>query len=491
MSWRVKVTAVILGIAAVIFWSCKDEASFLGFRNPTSKFETRFIEFPVESSVIWLDSLRTSNYIFNNETNRFLLGKYQDDLLGEVSASFYTQYFGFVLGKIDASSVLDSVVLQLRYDLYTYGTISTNPQTFEVYELAKTISRQASPFYFNKTSVPLGDLIGTGTIYPNPILFKNKLDSGKTSEVFKVRIRLDQAFGQRLFNTILRWSSSNPTYEDSAFIRPNDFFRLHKGIAVKPVWGDKIVGFHASDTESKLILHYHDPVNDSLQYTFVFSSFVASFNEIKSNRTGTDVQIINQYFTDYDPPSGLRYVQNGVGLFTKLDLSAFVNFLEADTVPNMAINAAQLIIENIEDPGSLAPPNELYLRVLDPDNRLRKFNRQRTAEARTRDQKILAKYNNLARTLDIDVARVNNDSVFTVFSDFGSYLSLSYNSTNNSYQGFLTLFAQEMAIEEADKPRFRHYILYPLNAGKTLNRVAFHKNNIKLRVYYTRPLTGM
>lgn len=491
MSWRGKVAAGLLGVAAIIVWSCKDEVTFLGFRNPTPKFETRFVEFPVESSVLWLDSLRTSNYIFNNETNRFLLGKYQDDLLGEVSASFYTQYFGLVLGKIDVNSVLDSVVLQLRYDLYTYGTISTNPQTFEVYELAKTISRTASRNYFNKTSVPLGDLIGTGTIYPNPIVFKNKLDSGKTTEVFKVRIRLDQAFGQRLFNTVLKWSSPTPTYEDSAFIRPNDFFQIHKGIAVKPVFGDKIVGFHASDIESKLILHYHNPTTDSLEYTFVFSSFVASFNEIQSNRTGTDVQLINQYFTDYDPPSGLRYVQNGVGLFTKLDFSSFVDFLEADTVPNMAINAAQLIIENIEPPGELAPPNELYVRVLDPDNRLRKFNRQKTAEARTRDQKILARYNNLARTLDIDVARVNNDSVFTVFSDFGSYLSLNYNSTTNAYQGFLTLFAQEMAIEEPDKPRFRHFILYPLNAGKTLNRVAFHKNNIKLRVYYTRPLTGM
>ncbi|GIV37993.1 MAG: hypothetical protein KatS3mg032_2372 [Cyclobacteriaceae bacterium] len=48
-----------------------------------------------------------------------------------------------------------------------------------------------------------------------------------------------------------------------------------------------------------------------------------------------------------------------------------------------------------------------------------------------------------------------------------------------------------MAIEEPDKPRFRYYILYPQNAGKTLNRVAFHKNNIKLRIYYTKPTVGL
>lgn len=491
MSWRAKVAAAILGIVAVGVWSCKDEASFLGFRNPVPKFETRFIEFPVSSSVVWVDSLRTSNYVFSSEPNRLLLGRYTDDKLGQVTASFYTQYFSNVLAKIDTQSELDSAVLQLRYDFYTYGAISVNPLTLEVYELAKTISRASSPFYFNKTSVPLGQLIGSGTIFPNPIVFRNKLDSGKTSEAFYARVPLSNQFGQRLFDAILRWSSPSATYEDSAFIRPNDFVKIFKGIAVKPVFADKIVGFSASDIGSRITLYYHTPTTDSLQYTFPFSSFVASFNEIQSNRTGTDVQLINQYFTDFDPPSGLRYIQNGVGLFTKLDLSAFVDFLEADTIPNLAINTAQLIIENVEDPGDLPPPSELYVRILDADNRFRRFNRQNNATARKRDQIILARYNNLTRTLVQDVSRVNNDSVFTLFSDVGNYLTLNYNAANRTYQGFLTLFAQEMALEEPDKPRFRYYMLYTANAGKTVNRVAFHKNNIKLRIYYTKPTVGL
>lgn len=491
MSWRNKSAAGIVFLLAALCWSCKDEASFLGFRNPTPKFETRFLEFPVHSSVIWLDSLRTSNYIFNGEVNRFLLGRYTDEQLGEVTASFYTQYFANILGKINVDSELDSVVLQLRYDFYWYGTLSLNPLELDVYELTKDISRSASRYYFNKTSVPVGPLIGSATIFVDPIEFQNKIDSGKTHEEKFVRIRLNQDFGQRLFNTVLRWSSPNPTYEDSVFIRPLDFLRRHKGLAVKPRFADKIVGFYAEDFGSRLILHYHTPEIDSLELSFPFSSFVASFNEIQSNRNGSDVDLITQYFVNYDPPSGMRYIQSGVGLFTKLDFSEFVNFLEADTIPNMAINAAQLIIENVEDPGSLRPPPDLYLRVLDPDNRLRKFNRQGTAEARERDAKILRKYNRLARTLDVDAIRVNNDSVFTVFSDFGNFLNLSYNASNRSYQGFLTLFAQEMAIEEPDKPRFRYFMLYPTNAGKTVNRVAFHKNNIKLRIYYTKPASGL
>ncbi|GIV37994.1 MAG: hypothetical protein KatS3mg032_2373 [Cyclobacteriaceae bacterium] len=75
MSWRVKVAAIVLGCTAAGLWSCKDEASFLGFRNPATKFETRFIEFPVESSVIWVDSLRTSNYVFSGETDRLSAGQ--------------------------------------------------------------------------------------------------------------------------------------------------------------------------------------------------------------------------------------------------------------------------------------------------------------------------------------------------------------------------------------------------------------------------------
>jgi hypothetical protein len=484
MSLWVKRAGQLL-LAALFLLACEDEASLLGFRNPKSKFDVRFIEFPVRSSVIWLDSVRSSNFYFPNEINRLLLGTYTDDKLGVVSAGFYSQYFPTTVAKIATNSTLDSAVLQLAFDLYTYGAITLEQQHFEVYELTKQISKGFSAYYFNKTTAPIGPPIASGSFIVNPLQFQQYSTTGKDTTI-TVRIPLSAAFGQRLFDAALRYANATSS-QDSLFVKFNAFVKEFKGIAIKPTAGDKIVGFNPLKFDSRIILHYQTPTIDSLTINIPLAgSSITSFNEIKSDRGGSEVDV-NQYFTDFEPASGLRCVQSGVGLFTKLDFSDFIDFLESDTLPNIAINSAELIISNVESTETLASPGELYLRLLDPDNRLKTFNRQKTAQARERDNKILNLYNNSTRTLNPDYSTVNIDSVFTVFSETGSYLSLPYSATNNTYRGFFTLFAQELAIEETDKPRFKNFILYPRNGAKTVNRVLFHKDNIKLRVYYTLP----
>lgn len=488
MNLWVKRTGQLL-IAALFLLACEDEASLLGFRNPKSKFNVRFIEFPVNSSVVWLDSLRSSNYVFSGEVNRLLLGKYTDEKLGEVTAGFYSQYFPSTVAKIATNSTLDSAVLQLRLDFYSYGAITLNPIQFEVYELAKQISRSSSGFYFNKTTVPTGPMIGSGSFIINPLEFKNKFDSASKDTVV-VRIPLSTAFSQKLFNAALQYANATSA-KDSLFIRFSDFVKEFKGIAVKPVSGDKIVGFNPIDFLSRIILYYQTPTIDSLTINIPFAGGgITSFNEIKSNRTGTEFDV-NQYFTDHHPASGLRCVQSGVGLFTKLDFSNFIDFLESDTLPNIAINSAELIISDVEPTEQFSSPGELYLRLLEPNNRLKVFNKENSEAARARDQKVLNLYNNSTVTLQPDLNVVNVDNVFTVVSETRSLLNMAYSSEKNTYQAFFTLYAQELAIEETDKPRFRYYILYPRNAVKNVNRTIFHKDNIKLRVYYTLPKSDL
>ena len=484
MNLWVKRTGQLL-LAALFLLACEDEASLLGFRNPKSKFDVRFIEFPVASSVLWLDSVRSSNFYWPNEINRLLLGTYADDKLGVVSAGFYSQYFPSTV-SILANPTLDSAILQLAFDLYAYGAKTLERQYFEVYELAKQISRGSSGYYFNKTTVPTGPLIGSGSFIINPLEFDQYLQNKKDTTIV-LRIPLSTAFGQKLFDAAVRYSNGTSIKDSLLWRNFNLFSKEFKGIAVKPTGGDKVVGFNPIKFESRIILHYQTPTVDSLEINLPLAgSGITSFNEIKSDRTGSEVDV-NQYFTDFDPATGLRCVQSGVGLFTKLDFSEFINFLESDTLPNIAINSAELVISDVESTEAFASPGELYLRLLDPDSRLKVFNRQKTTQAIQRDQKILNLYNNSTRTLVTDYQVVNIDSVFTIFSETGSLFSLSYSSSNNSYRGFLTLFAQELAIDEADKPRFRYYILYPRNGAKTVNRVLFHKDKIKLRVYYTLP----
>ena len=70
-------------------------------------------------------------------------------------------------------------------------------------------------------------------------------------------------------------------------------------------------------------------------------SGVIGFNQIKSDRTGTELEPVKEYFTDALQESDKRYIQSGVGILTKLDFSKFYEF--TDTVPYSLINSAELV----------------------------------------------------------------------------------------------------------------------------------------------------
>jgi hypothetical protein len=483
MSLWVKRTGQLF-LAALFLMACEDEASLLGFKNPVKKFDVRFVELPVASSVIWVDSLRTSNYYFAGESNSLLVGSYNDPQLGAVTCAFNSQYFTGTTVKIDQTSAFDSASIELAFDFYSYGSADATNQEIAVYDLTRELKQDSLGYYFNKTSVTLGNLIGSKIFSFDPELFQFYLESGKDTTI-TVKIPLTYNFGLRIFDAALDYATAT-TAEDSLFVRYSEFVKEFNGVSVRSVNGDKVVGFNVSSPGSRLVLHYHDFEEDSLNLFLPLAGTV-SFNEVSSDKTGSEVESLNQYYTDFLPASDLRFVQSGVGIFTKLDFTSYLNFLDTLSFPNVVINSAELRIPQIEENPDLVQPNALYLRVLEPNNRLRIFNNEDNAASREADLDIIRQYNNVNRTLDTDVFVVNNDSVFTVFSDAGSYMNIGYVGSTKSYRGYLTLFAQELAIAEPDKPRFKYYMLYPRNAAKTVSRVAFHKDNIKLRIYYTLP----
>ena len=134
--WANRVVQLASLLVALFFFSCEDEASVLGFKNQNQKFDASYIEIPIESSVLLLDSQRTSNFVFQNETNRLLIGQYTDDKFGAVAANAYTQFFTTSGAKLPADVTYDSVTLQLVLDFYNYGsTDALSSQSISVYEL--------------------------------------------------------------------------------------------------------------------------------------------------------------------------------------------------------------------------------------------------------------------------------------------------------------------------------------------------------------------
>ena len=56
--WVSRVGQLAMLAVALFFFSCEDETSILGFKNPNSKFRASYVEIPIESSVLLRDSLR-------------------------------------------------------------------------------------------------------------------------------------------------------------------------------------------------------------------------------------------------------------------------------------------------------------------------------------------------------------------------------------------------------------------------------------------------
>ena len=74
-------------------------------------------------------------------------------------------------------------------------------------------------------------------------------------------------------------------------------------------------------------------------------------------------------------------------------------------------------------------------------------------------------------------------------ADRQSIFIVSKTGDNDYYNGYLTRFAQQLFKKDVNKQRFRYFALYPESPvlGRSVNRLVFDAENIKLRVYYTRP----
>jgi hypothetical protein len=157
------------------------------------------------------------------------------------------------------------------------------------------------------------------------------------------------------------------------------------------------------------------------------------------------------------------------------------------------INSAELTIESVESSLSYALPSLLSLRVMDDNtNRMNKFSAKNA-----QDVKDLNAFDQLLR---VDVgfpnspALVDSDSIIFALDQS---LSMTYSSKENKYSMGLSLFLQQLASPLEDKTKFRTFLLHPAAESaitpaaetglKTVNRVVFPKDKIKLKVFYTKP----
>lgn len=464
---------------ALFFFSCEDETSILGFKSPNRKFKVNYVDIPLESDVFLMDSLRTSNnYSAQGEVPRMLVGRYSDEHFGNVTAAAFSQFFTMNTAKtlLKETAVFDSVSLQLRFDFYTYGSAAPTPQTIRVHEVQKELLFDSLRYYFNKTETPYDPTpLGTKTFSYVPETFK-KYVSDKKDTTITLSMPLDAAFGQRIFDSAMKYRNANSA-TDSTFVRIREFVKAFNGIAIVPEDADKVVGFSPSATTSRITLHYHDADTDSLQLNLAFSGMV-NYSHIEADRSTTPgLAALDQYAQPIVPDNDLRYVQSGTGVLTRLDFGSFYDFVDADSNSAMIVNSAELHLGAPESAAGFDPINAFSLRAIQHEGHFRRVR-------------------NMADSISIGLYAGQLSVWNGMFAPFAPDQSgspnlfiISRSGENNFYNGYLTLFAQQLFRKEEQKERFRYFAIYPESPpiGKSVNRSIFNKENIMLRVYYTRP----
>lgn len=475
----------------VILFSCKEDTSFLGFKRPQSKFKATYAEIPIAASVMTIDSVNTVNEPPSvADTKRLLVGQYIDDNMGVIKSEAYFQFRPAVPKiSIPADAVVNEIFLTLTYDYYYYGSKDVVTADFFVHELTDTLFtvEPRSNYNFNsKVNYDPNPIGSTSTVVDvvgkefDKNFTENNDVTSANDHIDTLKIGLSAGYGQQLLElakTSLEADSNYPEF--------SKFTGVFKGLAIVSSTGNKVFGFDPRNDPgdgkkknfSKLLLIYKYTVDgvekrNKLEFIIFTGGGLSTigFNKISADRSSTPLAGATP-FKEFSPSNNLCYIQAGNPIVAKLDFAKFYEYV--DTIPNIILNSAELVIDPIESP-TLPPPTTLELRVLSSgDNKFKKNL-------------------DIIPSAYLGSVLYDNDGFVNLVSDIRTSFSMKFATVDGGshYGGFLTEFTQLLHRTKDEDDRFQNFALVPLSPGfgKSVNRVIFNKDNVKLRIYYTTPV---
>jgi hypothetical protein len=338
MNFLIKKIA-FFALISFAFFSCEDPKDIgLDLEPGNQNFGVLFTEdLEVQTSTVFVDSVRT------NSSPYFLAGRYQDQVLGTVTAKSFLQVRYSINDtlKLGDSPTLDSLVMILDYD-YDYGNTGRS-QTLFLHRLTDSLRRKV---YYNYETLPYE---------PTPV---GSLTFVADTKRDTLRFRLNNDFG----NYLISFAGKS----EKEFL--NNFYgfsltggETDNGAIIAPI-------ITASSTATVLRLYYHNTGStDPKTYDFFLDGL--NFNHIQNERTGALAGLQNPYDALPSGATGeLSYVQAGIGLMTKIEFPDIEKLIEKG---NIGINQAELIVAPVE--GTIVnttPPPVLVLYGMGTDNKL-------------------------------------------------------------------------------------------------------------------------
>jgi len=318
----------------ILITSCSDDAlntsDFVAgevFTNSNSRV-IQIDTMTIEMSTIKFDSIITSN------TERLLIGTYEDAIFGKVSSS---SYMGVLPSSytIDNDAKFDSIAFYIKYDEYYYNdTLQTN--TIHLKKLEnnfKTGSGDDDNFYNTSNVKYAEEDLGLLSYLPRPF----SSDS--------IEIKINDDYGKDLFDDI----------QQKIITNNEEFIDKYKGVAFVPDSTDNgsIVGFGTADSSAYMRLYFSVAEADDIEQSYIDFTLNDSntptplFNKIEAvapieylkTLTSSDVTL-NSSESDNQ-----TYIQSGLGIATKINfpyLKSITNINGKGTLLNAVLKIKPL-----------------------------------------------------------------------------------------------------------------------------------------------------
>jgi len=446
----------LLPVLVLFLIACEDPGEIGLELNPENgAFVAKYQELPLNTSIVLVDDILSDNSTridgrTQNPSNdgRILFGNYTTPDFGSISSSGYSSLYLYQRGfkpKEDDKYVFDSLVLFMYVD-YLYGNSFLGTKQVNIHELKEEI--KVDSVYLTKNSTPY---------YEEPLGTLNfdisSFDSVRVDTL--LRVRLSDELGNRFVDEA---NTDTTTFSNNV-----EFRQFFNGFAFVPGdANDMITGVHMENPSTFLRMYIHDKV-DTTAFDFVFTGYDTAgynitryYNNITLERAGSSIGPINEYYTDYFPADGRGFTQASTGVFTKLDFTPYINFI--DTIDNLIINRAELVI-----------PVEPYDKYFDPVG-------------------------------SIDLYKVGDDNRFVTEFDSATlkiyYLTAGKigfkkdkNTSTGKYDGLITSYIQSVTTDmKAGEPIYSSVLVGQPSLWNSViltNQSAIPLQEIKLRVYYS------
>ena len=302
--------------------------------------------FDVELSTFKFDSIITSN------TNRILLGQYQDAYFGRIRSSTYFELNGGGF-NFDKDAVIDSIGLVLGYDRYFYSD-TTKLSTINIHVLTDFLKTKDEAFY-NTSEVPYNQTpTATFKYYPEP-----NRDS--------LYIPLPLNFGNNIFQKLVDDIKND-----------QDLTQVFKGISLQPDQQDdaSIIGFSKLKEKTYIRFYYKVPeeygTDERTFDLYINPNPISCFNKIQNSIPNSNLETllhrkINQKSTS---TNNLSYYQSGTGYVTRIRFPSIQKLFDIPGKGTVLHANLQLKLKKTSYSSTLPIINPLSIYIVDQNNNI-------------------------------------------------------------------------------------------------------------------------